>query len=91
MPALATLAYDGRRGEFFAGELVAALRIIQSGDVDSAHMVGSWAGAMGHTQGTGRSAYWAFPQKMNQIGRSAIRAVQARFCLNTSAGITHSL
>ncbi len=50
VPALATLAYDGRRGEFFAAELVAALRIIQSGDVDSAHMVGSWAGAMGHTQ-----------------------------------------
>ncbi|MBY0137364.1 lytic murein transglycosylase [Paracoccus yeei] len=50
VPALATLAYDGRRGEFFAGELVAALRIIQAGDVDSAHMVGSWAGAMGHTQ-----------------------------------------
>lgn len=50
VPALATLAYDGRRGEFFAGELVAALRIIQAGDVDNAHMVGSWAGAMGHTQ-----------------------------------------
>ncbi|MFV0382774.1 lytic murein transglycosylase [Paracoccus sp. (in: a-proteobacteria)] len=50
VPALATLAYDGRRGEFFAGELVAALRIIQAGDVDSAHLVGSWAGAMGHTQ-----------------------------------------
>lgn len=50
VPALATLAYDGRRGEFFANELVAALRIIQSGDVDDAHMVGSWAGAMGHTQ-----------------------------------------
>lgn len=50
VPALATLAYDGRRGEFFAAELVAALRIIQSGDVDTAHMVGSWAGAMGHTQ-----------------------------------------
>jgi len=50
VPALATLAYDGRRGEFFAGELVAALRIIQAGDVDSSHMVGSWAGAMGHTQ-----------------------------------------
>lgn len=50
VPALATLAYDGRRGEFFAGELVAALRIIQAGDVDSAHMIGSWAGAMGHTQ-----------------------------------------
>ena len=50
IPSLATLAYDGRRGEFFAGELVAALRIIQAGDVDNGRMVGSWAGAMGHTQ-----------------------------------------
>lgn len=50
VPALATLAYDGRRGEFFAGELVAALRILQAGDVDNSHLVGSWAGAMGHTQ-----------------------------------------
>lgn len=50
VPALATLAYDGRRGEFFAGELVSALRILQAGDVDNSRMVGSWAGAMGHTQ-----------------------------------------
>lgn len=50
VPALATLAYDGRRGEFFAGELAAALRILQAGDVDNRRMVGSWAGAMGHTQ-----------------------------------------
>ena len=50
IPSLATLAYDGRRGAFFEEQLVAALRIIQAGDVDAAHMVGSWAGAMGHTQ-----------------------------------------
>ncbi|MEI4484679.1 lytic murein transglycosylase [Frigidibacter sp. MR17.14] len=50
IPALATLAYDGRRGEFFEGELLAALRIVQAGDVDARHMTGSWAGAMGHTQ-----------------------------------------
>lgn len=50
IPALATLAYDGRRGEFFAKQLIAALKIIQSGDVDARHMTGSWAGAMGHTQ-----------------------------------------
>lgn len=48
--ALATLAYDGRRGAFFEGELVAALRIIQAGDIDADQMIGSWAGAMGHTQ-----------------------------------------
>lgn len=50
IPALATLAYDGRRGEMFTEQLIAALRIIQAGDVDADHMVGSWAGAMGHTQ-----------------------------------------
>lgn len=48
--ALATLAYDGRRGEFFEAQLIAALRILQNGDVTAAGMTGSWAGAMGHTQ-----------------------------------------
>lgn len=48
--ALATLAYDGRRGSFFESQLIAALRILQSGDVDPRNMTGSWAGAMGHTQ-----------------------------------------
>ncbi|MCA0273111.1 MAG: lytic murein transglycosylase [Proteobacteria bacterium] len=50
IPAMATLASDGRRGEFFEGQLVAALKILQAGDVDASHMTGSWAGAMGHTQ-----------------------------------------
>lgn len=48
--ALATLAYDGRRGEFFEEQLVAALKIVQAGDVSPRAMKGSWAGAMGHTQ-----------------------------------------
>ncbi len=48
--ALATLAYDTRRGGFFEAELIAALQILQSGVVKPAAMVGSWAGAMGHTQ-----------------------------------------
>ena len=48
--ALATLAFDGRRGAFFESQLIAALQIIQQGDVDVDHMTGSWAGAMGHTQ-----------------------------------------
>jgi len=50
IPALATLAHDGRRAEFFEGQLIGALKIIQAGDIDPAHMTGSWAGAMGHTQ-----------------------------------------
>ncbi|WP_246009105.1 lytic murein transglycosylase [Vreelandella nanhaiensis] len=48
--ALATLAYDGRRRDFARGELLAALRIIDQGDISAERMKGSWAGAMGHTQ-----------------------------------------
>lgn len=48
--ALATLGFDGRRGRFFTGQLIAALRILQAGDVRPRDMRGSWAGAMGHTQ-----------------------------------------
>jgi len=48
--ALATLAFDGRRSRFFESQLIAALKIIQSGDVAPRRMTGSWAGAMGHTQ-----------------------------------------
>lgn len=48
--ALSTLAYDGRRGAFFESQLVAALQILQSGDTTPDRMLGSWAGAMGHTQ-----------------------------------------
>ncbi len=50
IPSLATLAYDGRRGEMFQNQLIAALQILQAGDTDPANMLGSWAGAMGHTQ-----------------------------------------
>ncbi|WP_254792191.1 lytic murein transglycosylase [Celeribacter indicus] len=48
--AMATLAYDGRRGSFFESQLIAALKILQAGDTTPARMTGSWAGAMGHTQ-----------------------------------------
>ena len=48
--ATSTLAYEGRRGAFFEEQLVAALRILQNGDVTPEGMTGSWAGAMGHTQ-----------------------------------------
>lgn len=48
--ALATLAYDGRRGEFFTSELMAALKILKEGHITPEKMKGSWAGAMGQTQ-----------------------------------------
>lgn len=48
--ATSTLAYDGRRGAFFEKQLIAALQILQNGDTTADRLVGSWAGAMGHTQ-----------------------------------------
>lgn len=48
--ALATLAWEGRRGAFFTDELIAALRIVDRGDIELAVMKGSWAGAMGQVQ-----------------------------------------
>ena len=48
--ALATLAYDGRRGAMFRRELLNALRIVDQGHVELDAMRGSWAGAMGQLQ-----------------------------------------
>ncbi len=48
--ALVSLAFDTRRGDYFRGELLQALRIIDAGDVAAADMKGSWAGAMGQVQ-----------------------------------------
>jgi membrane-bound lytic murein transglycosylase B len=70
--ALATLAWDGRRASFFRGELIAALRILEHGDIAPSKMTGSYAGAMGQPQfmpssylryavdfeGTGRRDIW---------------------------------
>jgi membrane-bound lytic murein transglycosylase B len=49
--SLATLATgDARREKFWRGELIAALSILERGDTTIDALVGSWAGAMGHTQ-----------------------------------------
>ncbi|ALG71348.1 murein transglycosylase [Azospirillum thiophilum] len=48
--ALTTLAFEGRRAAYFRSELLAALRILESGDIAPERMSGSWAGAMGQTQ-----------------------------------------
>ena len=48
--ALATLGFEGRREAWARGQLLAALKILQSRDITRANMVGSWAGAMGQTQ-----------------------------------------
>ena len=49
--SLATLGYaDQKRAKFARTQLIAALKILQTGDIDESHLSGSWAGAMGHTQ-----------------------------------------
>lgn len=48
--SLASLAFDTRRAAFFEDQLIAALRILDSGDARLRDLRGSWAGAMGHTQ-----------------------------------------
>lgn len=50
LDSLATLACDQRRSQYFTGELMAALRIIDEGSITAERMQGSWAGAMGHVQ-----------------------------------------
>jgi len=48
--ALTTLACDQRRSAYFSGELVQALLLLERENLDPKKMIGSWAGAMGHTQ-----------------------------------------
>lgn len=48
--ALATLAYDKRRGPYFRKELFMALQILDEGHIQLKDMKGSWSGAMGHGQ-----------------------------------------
>ncbi len=73
--SLATLAYEGRRPGFAHAQLLAALQILQQGDIAPEKMLGSWAGAMGQTQfipttynthavdfdGDGRRDIWGSP------------------------------
>lgn len=50
LDSLATLACDRRRSDYFSAEFVNALRLMQRESLRADQMVGSWAGAVGHTQ-----------------------------------------
>ncbi|HWJ87643.1 MAG TPA: lytic murein transglycosylase [Pelagibacterium sp.] len=69
--ALATLTYGNYRYEFFKGELLTALQILQAGHVSAPQMVGSWAGAMGHTQFM-PSSFMAYAVDYNGNGKRDI-------------------
>ncbi|TVP53847.1 MAG: lytic murein transglycosylase [Halomonadaceae bacterium] len=81
--ALTTLACDQRRSGYFTRELIAALQILDRGDITQDTMKGSWAGAMGHMQfmpsvylahavdadGDGRVDLWnSIPDAMTSAG-----------------------
>ena len=69
--ALATLAYDGRRGAFFRKELIAALKILDQGHFQPGELKGSWAGAMGQTQFM-PSSFLSYAVDYNGNGRQDI-------------------
>ncbi len=69
--ALATLAYDGRRSQFFRDELLNALRIVDRGLIKASDMRGSWAGAMGQSQFM-PSSYLAYAIDFDGDGKADI-------------------
>jgi membrane-bound lytic murein transglycosylase B len=69
--ALATLAWEGRRGELFKSELMHALEIVDRGDIGLDVMKGSWAGAMGQPQFM-PSSYLKHAQDFDGDGRPDI-------------------
>jgi membrane-bound lytic murein transglycosylase B len=74
--SLATLAWDPRRATFFRNELLAAMEILDRGDIDVTSMRGSWAGAMGQPQFM-PSSYLRWAADFDEDGRRDIWASHA--------------
>lgn len=87
--ALATLGFEGRRGPWARAQLVAALKIVRNGDIDRAHMVGSWAGAMGQTQFL-PSVFLAHAVDADGDGRRDIWNSMADVMASTANFLAHS-
>ncbi|MBS0505836.1 MAG: lytic murein transglycosylase [Proteobacteria bacterium] len=87
--ALATLAYEGRRRDWARGELLAALRIVDRGEMAADALVGSWAGAMGHTQFL-PSVYLAYAVDADGDGRRDIWGSVPDVVASTANFLAHS-
>ena len=87
--ALATLAFDGRRAAWARGQLLAALKILQSGDIRPEQMIGSWAGAMGQTQFL-PSNFLAYAVDADGDGRRDIWASMADVLASTAHFLARS-
>ncbi|MCF1709499.1 lytic murein transglycosylase [Tabrizicola sp. J26] len=82
--ALSTLVYSGYRADFFEDQLIAALKIVQNGDVTPERMTGSWAGAMGQTQFI-PTTYLAYAVDYDGDGRRDIWAADPTDALASTA------
>lgn len=85
---LATLAHDCRRTQLFQGELIAALKILQRGDLRASDMVGAFAGEIGQTQFL-PSSYIKYGVDFNGDGRVDLRHTPADVLAST-ANLLHS-
>ena len=87
--ALATLGFEGRRQAWARDQLMAALKIIDSGDIRHAQMIGSWAGAMGQTQFLPTS-YLAYAVDADGDGRRDIWGSMADVMASTANYLARS-
>lgn len=87
--SLATLAYDGRRSDFFRKELINALKILDAGHITPANMKGSWAGAMGQNQFM-PSSFHTFAVDGNGDGHKDIWTTKADVFASTANYLSQS-
>ncbi|ASA56803.1 lytic murein transglycosylase [Vibrio gazogenes] len=87
--ALATLAYDGRREQFFRNEMMAALNILEQRHITPQAMKGSWAGAMGQCQFM-PSSFLAFAADGNGDGKKDIWGTKADVFASTANYLSQS-
>lgn len=87
--ALSTMAYDGRREEFFRKETMAALQILQQGHIAPNEMKGSWAGAMGQCQFM-PSSFLSFAADGNSDGKKDIWGSKADVFASTANYLSQS-
>ena len=85
---LATLAHDCRRSELFQGELLAALKILQRGDLPLRDLIGAYAGEIGQTQFL-PSSYIKYGVDFDGDGRVDLRHSVADVLAST-ANLLHS-
>lgn len=81
--ALATLAYDGRRSDYFRDELFKALKILDAEHISHSKMKGSWAGAMGQCQFM-PSSFMKFAVDGNRDGKRDIWTTEADVFASTA-------